>query len=592
MSQIGRRDKSLVSASRWLWEYWWALGIIGIAGLLVLWHVAVVLTTPAGWQDFEAGLQGVASGNVLYGIPGAGIWTVVVFALEFLVLGALLFALVFWRERLRARRPGKGMLTRKMHRDALSLEAVLSPSRDGKFWPEDSEVPREKRAFNIGAAMFGTRTESSWFGQEQHLCVVARTGAGKTYRLMGRAALDAPGALVVTTTKPDLLDLLYTPRSEMGKVWVSDMQDLVGWHDRMRWDFLAGCENAKVARSRAKDLIGGGADKGEEVKNSSFWENRARDVLAALLYAAALDGRTMRDVIQWAYEFPKNKQPNRILSEHPTSQKNILRQLVATGNGADDTVASTRDTLHTAISALAFDEIVAQFEPDEDGVAFDADAFVRSNDTLIIIADERDPLDVSNLASVLLGAVVQAAKNAGRRQASGRLSPPLRLVLDEVANIAPLPDFPAMLSDVRSYGMNVVFAVQGMAQVQKTWGDKEAKMLSQNSAGMLILGGSTETEHLEDISKLAGTVDVAQVTTQMHQHGTVRGQQSYQEQEKKVLKIEEISRLEPGEGLLVTGILPPVVLNLPGWTERPDGDELSAQMKVTSTKRAEHAALD
>lgn len=58
--RIGRQDKTPFSASRLLFEFWWAILLLGCTVLLLLWHAAVVIASPAGWTDYETTLGSLA----------------------------------------------------------------------------------------------------------------------------------------------------------------------------------------------------------------------------------------------------------------------------------------------------------------------------------------------------------------------------------------------------------------------------------------------------------------------------------------------------------------------------------------------------
>ena len=55
---------------------------------------------------------------------------------------------------------------------------------------------------------------------EDHLAVEGATGSGKGVFVMIPAALSAPGALVVTITRTDILDVVAVARERKGRVWV------------------------------------------------------------------------------------------------------------------------------------------------------------------------------------------------------------------------------------------------------------------------------------------------------------------------------------------------------------------------------------
>ena len=372
-------------------------------------------------------------------------------------------------------------------------------------------------------------------------------------------------------------------------MWVFDLLNLVSWPEPMRWNILRGCEDTVVARARAGQLVKGGKKDSHTAgggdSNSEFFLGRARTVLQSYLHAAALGGHSIADVLKWAAELETDDTALKILDKHPGADPLLARRLRSAVTGASDTVSSIRQTLDDALDALSLQKINQQFVEDEQIPTFDPDEFVRSTDTLAIIADDNDPTDVTTLVAVLVDSVFQAAKTAARRTEPGRLSPPLRAVLDEVANICPLPDFPKMLSDLRGYGVQIIYGLQGRAQTRKTWGPEGSQMIVDNSFAQLILGGIKDAEQLEDLSKLTGMVEVKGLSTQVRDHGMSRGNQTVSDQEKRILRPEEIGRLEVGEGMLLTGVVPAVVISLPGWTQLPDGDELKKSAQRTAKSR-------
>ena len=77
------------------------------------------------------------------------------------------------------------------------------------------------------------RRQAGGAALEDHAVVVAATGAGKSRDVMIPAALDAPGALVITCTRADILDVVATRRARAGRVWVFDPLERLGWPEPM-----------------------------------------------------------------------------------------------------------------------------------------------------------------------------------------------------------------------------------------------------------------------------------------------------------------------------------------------------------------------
>ena len=137
-----------------------------------------------------------------------------------------------------------------------------------------------------------------WSSVEDVTIVFGGPRTGKTQWLAGRV-LDAPGAVLVTSTRTDLLRAVRARCGRGGgrcscstpSAWPSSPSTIT-------FDPLTGCADPVVATERATDMIAAtaGTPSGGD---REFWEAQARRVLAALLHAAALGGKRMRDVLSW-----------------------------------------------------------------------------------------------------------------------------------------------------------------------------------------------------------------------------------------------------------------------------------------------------
>ena len=76
-------------------------------------------------------------------------------------------------------------------------------------------------------------------------------GTGKTLDLLTPALLQAPGAALVTLTKPDDLLLTISARRAVGPVVVLDPFGAAPGLPELIWDPIAGCVDATVAERRA-----------------------------------------------------------------------------------------------------------------------------------------------------------------------------------------------------------------------------------------------------------------------------------------------------------------------------------------------------
>ena len=91
---------------------------------------------------------------------------------------------------------------------------------------------------------------------ERSILVVGPPGSGKGLHLAINAILDAPGAVITTSTKPDNIKATLTSRAAIGPVGVFDPQGMLGagFAHQVAWDAIAGCEDPIRAATRAEAL--------------------------------------------------------------------------------------------------------------------------------------------------------------------------------------------------------------------------------------------------------------------------------------------------------------------------------------------------
>ncbi|MEU5418386.1 type IV secretory system conjugative DNA transfer family protein [Streptomyces sp. NPDC020667] len=578
-----------------------AKGVGLVAGLLATWHLALVATADGmAVSDVAATVKALALHRPLDGLSEDGIHAAspAVTVCVWLAFIAVPIALITLGVRARARRVrgagGEGLASAAEARHNLGearARAAAAQTRATSFSGKDGRYD-PKAAARAELREFGWRMgRQLGSGQplvatpEDSIAVIAPSGGGKSRNVVIPACLDAPGPLVVTSTRADVLDVIAQPRSRQGKVWVFDPLDTVGWPERMVWDPVAGCQDGETATSRALSFsVGMGADDGSST-NAGFFQQTASSALTRLLHAAALEGRTIEQVLRWATNLEKASEPRAILTDHPGAEPGWDVLLRSVSTGADETVASTRQTLAAQIEPLALRKVLRCVTPQEGVPVFDADRFVASRDTLVLISDSNASTNVSPLTTMLLGEVVDAAKRRAPRTPSGRLDPFLRLVLDEVANVAPLPKLPSLASDARGYGIHLVYALQSLAQAGLRWGDKEAATLLDNAAASLVMGGLKDIEALRRFSELIGETELAELSTsrdtaRLFGHGT-----SEVKRERRILRPEEIRQLPHGQALLLFRGAPGVIVELEPWDQSRDGQALRAGELATRAAR-------
>ena len=104
----------------------------------------------------------------------------------------------------------------------------------------------------------------------------------------------------------------------------------------------------------------------------------------------------------------------------------------------------------------------------------------------------------------MLGTAFERATRSGRP-----LDPPLLVVLDEAAHIAPLPELDGLAATSASHGIQLVTIWQDLAQVKGRYGSRAPTVLNNHRA-KLFLPGIADPETLEYASRLVGDEEVTQ----------------------------------------------------------------------------------
>jgi type IV secretion system protein VirD4 len=518
-------------------------------------------TPGAMWQDTVAAVANSPAvllaghrGSTGDRPPGAVVWAVA----ALLALSALAAVLVAVRTTVhRAPRPGlarprevdRALGSRVRRRSA----GVVRPSLAGQ---------RQPAAREIGVAL-GLDPRSGHMlaaAHEDSLVVVGPPRMGKTRYLAARWVLDAPGPVLATSTKADLLRLTAGERDD-ALAW--DPEGVAGWPFRLRWSPVSGCADPATAIRRADALVA--ARPLGEQSDAAFFAGAAGTVLRCLLHAAALDGRTMAAVASWSADLTDDT-PKEILRTHPGAHPRWADELVAYTTGSPETVASIRMTLGLAMQALA-DPAVSDACCPADGDGLDVDAFVGgSGPSTLYVLSRHQARSTAPLATALVDEVVAAAGRVSQRRPAGRLDPPLRLVLDEAANVCPLPGLPDLLSDAGGRGVTACVFLQSLAQARTRWGRDGAGALWAAGTAKVVLGGLTDPQDLEDLSRLCGDRQVPHHTRSVGPDGRVT--RSVTSRRERVLPPSEIRQMGTGRALLLYRTMRPALVRLRPVDER------------------------
>ncbi|MBP2369912.1 type IV secretory system conjugative DNA transfer family protein [Pseudonocardia parietis] len=414
--------------------------------------------------------------------------------------------------------------------------------------PELTALPRSVRgaikAVDVGIELCRVGIQLVWSSVEDVTLIFGGPRTGKTGWLAGRV-LDAQGALLVTSTRTDLLELTGPLRARRGPVYVFNAVGLGGHPSTITFDPLTGCADPVTAAERAGDLLGAGVGAGHD---REFWDAQARRVLAALMHAAALgEGLTMREVLRWVADPDgAQREVTSLLRSSPSPELvQDATQFIATN---DRTRTSITSTIMPALGWLTSPAASTAASGDHPFVVAN---LLDSSATVYLLGAEET--QAAPLVCALTGYVAREARRLAATRPSGRLDPPLTLALDEAALISPVP-LQSWTADMGGRGVTIIAAFQSRAQVIARWGETGGAIILNNAASVMVFGGTRDRDDLAFWSTLAGERDEPVTTTDMHGRAYSRTVRRV-----PVLAPSQIANLPAGTAVVFRRGIPPVV---------------------------------
>ena len=287
----------------------------------------------------------------------------------------------------------------------------------------------------------------------------------------------------------------------------------------------------------------------------AFWQDKAALALSALLHAAALSGRTVLDIWDWA-----NRSGDAIggsaLAHHPAASS-VLRSVFAEATREGRSPDSIRMTMAKSLTWVAVPSVAAMVA----GPAarpFDAARFAAARGTLYLVAPGTQGVVIEPLFRCFVDFAQRQATLAGSRTPAGKLDPPLLLALDEVRQIVRVP-LDVWLADSAGKGVCIIAVAHGMGQLREGWGADGAATI-WDTTNKIILPGIQDRAVLDEVADVCGHVSARE------------GDRRVQVQ---AVPPAFVSRLPARRAFILAGGVNPVVVKL-----RPVWARLSSRLRL------------
>ncbi|MFF8398883.1 TraM recognition domain-containing protein [Streptomyces sp. NPDC016172] len=338
--------------------------------------------------------------------------------------------------------------------------------------PVDPTSPLDPPASQAGSPHPATvpATPASPFGQErvggwEKIFVAPRETRQATAT---QAVRDAEGPALVVTSNPAVWQETKDARAKLGPTHLYDPTHLCDTPSRLHWSPTAGCEDKATATTRATALL---TPVRPTAKLDQALSDTAEILLRSYLHAAAIDGRTIRHVHRWS-QGTQIQDAVRILRTNPKAAPGSAGELEGALTAHPERRDMAQQLTTRALAALSTVNIREACTPNRtDALALDS--FVHEGGTLYVVGesieDPRTNPGAMPFLTALVSSVVERGRHMAERSSAGRLDPPMTLVLDDVAAVAPLPHLPELLATGADRGMPTLALLRSREQGRARW---------------------------------------------------------------------------------------------------------------------------
>lgn len=543
----------------------------------VIWLSATLANKIAGTEltsSYPERVMGVFHGTTPW--PAAAWWFTAACVIILIALGTL--AVVNWSRR-RRRRTRVDAASRYM----ATMKDLQSLSPQGAA----ATAERLGVAGSVGVPIAkhlatGTQLYGSW--EDVHVDIWGPRQGKSACRAIP-AILDAPGAVLTTSNKRDVVDATRDPRSLLGRVWVFDPQQVANEPaDRWYWNPLSYVVDEDSALSLAQHFAHASREPG--AKTDSYFDNVGMNLLADLILAAALEDMPITQVYHWVTR-PTSTDAVDILEERGYQlQADRLSSAINKTERQRDGIFGTAEQMVACLTSTKVQLWTCKQGEDDPREHFDPHQFVRSSDTLYSLSMEGVG-SAGPIVTALTVAVAEAAVDHAKQSRGGRLPTPMVMVLDEAANVCRWKQLPDLYSHYGSRGIILMVILQSWSQGVDVWGERGmAKLWS--AANVRVYGGNVdEQKFLEDRSKVIGEYDRIRVSTSTNGGGLGSRTTSRQVHRESIMTVADLAAIPKGRAVVFSAGNRPALVSTVPWMRGPHAEAVAASILAHDPKGEE-----
>lgn len=398
---------------------------------------------------------------------------------------------------------------------------------------------------------------------------------GKSSARIIPAILDAPGAVISTSNKRDVVDATRGVRAVTAPVWIFDPQKIAQEEPTWWWNPLSYVTDEDKAARLTQHFASGSRVPG--AKPDAYFDPKAEDLLTSMFLAAALDNRPITDVYIWV-TVQVSKEPVQILEAHDYPlQAAGLEALINIAPKQRDGVFGTAEKM---VQCLKNRNTLRWVAPSggatvatDQRVQFDPRKFAASKETLYVLSKEGAGT-AAPLTTALTVAVAEAMEERAERL-GGRMDVPALLALDELANVVRWAGLPDQFSHYGSRGIIVMTVLQSWSQGVQLWNEDNMRKIWSAANVKVYGGGVAEDGFLRALSDLIGDYSYTSVSRSNGKNGASR---SRQEDKERIFDVSNLAELDRGRAVVLASGAPATLLKTRPWFNGKNKEAVEASI--------------
>jgi type IV secretion system protein VirD4 len=415
----------------------------------------------------------------------------------------------------------------------------------------------------------------------QSVITLGPTQSQKTSGQVIPAILEWDGPVLAAGVKPDLIGSTIGRRWQKGEVFLYDPAGTTGM-EANTWTPLSRCDRWEGAYRMALSLVNASrltrADRDAEGTAGD-----TTNLLAAMLLAAAVGGRSMSDVLRWGQRQDRDDISAGIDVANAPAARDAFESIWRL---PDETRSRVYAQVPRVIDAYT-DPTVKEASV---GTQFTAERLLDGlANTVYVSLPAHEQRRLGPLAMALVQDVVELAFERSRDRGAP-IDPALLVVLDDAASSAPLPQLDLYAANAGGHGVQLITAFRHLGQMKARYDDR-AEAVFANHRAKVILSGVTDTETLALLSHLLEDETVRHLATPaaLAKAGKDRGDGDPARaapRARNASPAEALRWISPGHGVLLYGHLPPAYITLRPWFRDRQLQAMVAPSEPRTSRRA------